>query len=381
MNLFLLGATGSIGDQTLDIVRRSNGRFKVITIAANKSIDKVKAIIDEFSPLFVSVGLEEAMKDLAELYPSVEFGYGESGLVKAATYGEKEEDLVVNAVVGSAGLRPTYEAIQKGRNIALANKESLVIGGEIIMPLCKEKGVSLIPIDSEHSAIMQCLNGEARSTVESIIITASGGSFRDKTRKELKGVTVESALNHPNWSMGAKITIDSATMMNKGLEVIEAHHLFDVSYDKIKTVLHKESIIHSLVEYNDTSLIAHLGNPDMRVPISYAINYPERVPFKGKKLDLEALGALHFEKLDQDRFPMLKYAYQAGREGNIKPAVLNASNEAAVSLFLNGKITFLQIEEIVLECLNKFKEHIELTIDGILDIDNLVKDYVLKTYS
>ncbi len=381
MRLFLLGATGSIGEQTLDIVRRSNGKFCIETIAANRSIDKVRKIIEEFQPNFVSVGLKEAMEELQKDYPNTEFGYGEEGLIQAATYGEKGEDLVVNSVVGSAGLSPTYYAIKKGRNIALANKETLVIGGDLIKPMLKEYNVTLMPIDSEHSAIMQCMNGEDKKTVENIIITASGGSFRDKTRHELKGVTVESALNHPNWSMGAKITIDSATMMNKGLEVIEAHHLFDVSYDKIKTVLHKESIIHSLVEYNDTSMIAHLGNPDMRVPISYAINYPSRVPYKGKSLNLIEVGALHFEELSFDRFPMLEYAYDAGRKGNIFPCVLNAANEAAVNLFLNGKITFLQIEEIVLECLNRYTEEVELSLENILKMDNLVKDYVLITYS
>lgn len=381
MRLFLLGATGSIGEQTLDIVRQSNGRFSVVTIAANRSIDKVRKIIDEFKPKFVSVGFEEAMIDLKRDYPDIEFGFGEEGLVRAATYGDLNDDLVVNSVVGSAGLSPTYYAIKKGRNIALANKETLVIGGDLIKPMLKEYNVSLLPIDSEHSAIMQCLNGEDKKTVENIIITASGGSFRDKTRADLKGVTVESALNHPNWSMGAKITIDSATMMNKGLEVIEAHHLFDVSYDKIKTVMHKESIIHSLVEYNDTSMIAHLGNPDMRVPISYALNYPNRVPFKGKPLNLVEIGSLHFEELSFDRFPLLKYAYEAGEKGNIFPCILNAANEAAVSLFLNGKITFLQIEEIVLECLNKYNEEVVLSLESILETDNLVKDYVFRTYS
>ena len=381
MRLFLLGATGSIGLQTLDIVRRSNGLFSVVTVAANKNIEKVKEIIEEFQPQFVSVGLKSAMEDLQRLYPNIKFGYGEEGLIEAATYGENQNDLVVNAVVGSAGLAPTYYAIQKGRNIALANKETLVIGGDLIMPMCKQYGVTLLPIDSEHSAIMQCMNGEDAKTVESIIITASGGSFRDKTRQELKGVTVQDALNHPNWSMGAKITIDSATMMNKGLEVIEAHHLFDVPYSKIKTVLHKESIIHSLVEYHDTSLIAHLGNPDMRVPINYAIHYPKRVPYQGKKLRLEEVGSLHFEPLSMERFPMLKYAYLAGEKGNIFPTVLNAANEAAVQLFLNGKITFLQIEEIVLKCLNKFNQEKELTLSVILETDNLVKDYVYQLYS
>lgn len=381
MNLFLLGATGSIGLQTLDIVRESNGHFQIVSIAANKNIKQVEAIIEEFQPEFVSVGLEEAMLPLQEKYPKILFGFGRDGLIQAATYGNKGDDLVVNAVVGSAGLEPTIHAIQKGRNVALANKETLVIGGELIKPLLQQYGVSLIPIDSEHSAIMQCMNGEDPKTVRNIIITASGGSFRDKTRSELKGVTVVDALQHPNWVMGAKITIDSATMMNKGLEIIEAHHLFDVSYDNIKTVLHKESIIHSLVEYHDMSMIAHLGNPDMRVPISYALHYPKRAPYQGKPLDLVGLASLHFEELSEKRYPMVAYARQAGRKGGYAPTVLNAANEAAVHLFLVGKISFLQIEEIVLQCLNKFECNDELSLEHIIELDNLVKDYVLKTYS
>ena len=380
MKLYLLGATGSIGLQTLDIVRQSNGKFIVETIAVNKSIDKCVEIINEFQPKFVSVGLEESKKILEKKFPNIEFGFGNDGLIKAATYGS-DNGLVVNAVVGSVGLLPTYYAIKKGRNIALANKETLVVGGDLIKPLLKEHNVKLIPIDSEHSAIMQCLNGEEKGSIENIVITASGGSFRDKTRKQLKDVTVTDALAHPNWTMGAKITIDSATMMNKGLDVIEAHHLFNVSYDKIKTVLHKESIIHSLVEYNDCSMIAHLGMPDMRVPISYALNYPKRVPFKGNRLDLVKLQSLHFEELSDERFPMLKYAYRAGREGGLMPPVLNASNEAAVHLFLTGKITFLQIEEIVLECLNKFKNNRALTLESLLETDQEIKDLVLALYS
>ncbi|MCK5761881.1 MAG: 1-deoxy-D-xylulose-5-phosphate reductoisomerase [Candidatus Izimaplasma sp.] len=381
MNLFILGATGNIGNQTFDVIRSAKESYNVISVSGNYNIRKMKDIIVEFSPKYVSMGKRDDVLKLKKLYPHIEYGYGNSGLIKAATYGKLGNDLVLNAVVGSVGLEPTIEAIKKGRNIALANKETLVIGGELINPLLEKYNVTLIPIDSEHSAIMQCMNGEDKATVKSLIITASGGSFRDKTRKELNRVTVKDALNHPNWDMGAKITIDSATMMNKGLEVIEAHHLFDVAYSDIKTVLHKESIIHSLVEYNDCSMIAHLGNPDMRVPISYAINYPSRVEYKGKRLDLVALGSLHFEELDIERFPMLGYAYDAGQQGGLMPTVLNAANEAAVQLFLNGKITFLQIEEIVLKCLNIFENDLELSLESILERDNLVKDYVLRTYS
>lgn len=381
MNLFILGATGSIGVQTLDIARSSPEKFNVVAVSGNLNIKKMKEIIVEFNPLYVSMGKKHLVDALQLEFPAIKYGYGNDGLVGAATFGDKDTDLVVNAVVGSAGLLPTIKAIEKGRNIALANKETLVIGGEIIKPLLKKHGVTLIPIDSEHSAIMQCLKGESSDNIEKIIITASGGSFRDLTRRDLKNVTIKDALNHPNWSMGAKITIDSATMMNKGLEVIEAHYLFDVGYENIETVLHKESIIHSMVSFKDTSVIAHLGNPDMRVPINYAINYPERPPYKGEQLDLIKLGTLHFETLSTERFPLLEMAITAGKAKGLAPATLNAANEAAVSLFLNGKILFLQIEDIVRECLDLFKNDQHINLETILQRDDDVKDYVLKKYS
>jgi len=380
MNLYLLGATGSIGIQTLDIVR-NNDKFNIVSVSANHNIKKMIDIIKEFNPLFVSMGKLEYVEKLKELFPSIEYGYGKDGLVKAAIYGENSEDLVINALVGSAGLEPTIEAIKKKRNIALANKETLVIGGEIINNLIKEYGVKLIPVDSEHSAIMQCLNGEDNSTIKRIIITASGGSFRNLSRDELKKVTVNDALKHPNWNMGAKITIDSATMMNKGFEVIEAHYLFGVEYDKIETVLHTESVVHSLVEFNDSSIIAHLGNPDMRVPINYALNYPNRTKYNGESLDLIKLGSLHFEELSLDRYPLLKIAIEAGKSKGLNPTTLNAANEACVSLFLNGKIKFLEIEEIVVECLNVFPNDFKVNLDKIIERDLVVKDYVFRKYS
>jgi len=381
MNLFILGVTGSIGVQTLDIVRNSPKKFNVVAVSGNYNLKKMKEIIVEFNPLYVSMGKRELVNELKLEFPNIEYGYGDEGLLQTATYGEKANDLVVNAVVGSAGLLPTVRAIEMGRNIALANKETLVIGGEIINELLKKHNVSLIPIDSEHSAIMQCLNGEKKESIKKIIITASGGSFRDKKRSELKNVTVTDALSHPNWTMGAKITIDSATMMNKGLEVIEAHYLFDVDYENIETVMHKESVIHSLVEFKDTSIIAHLGNPDMRVPINYAINYPERLPYQGERLDLVKLGKMHFEELSYDRYPLLKMAIDAGKSKGLNPATLNAANEMAVHLFLNGKITFLEIEDIVEECLNVFKNDKNINLEKILQRDLDVKDYVLKKYS
>lgn len=381
MNLIILGATGSIGIQTLDIVRNHPGKFRVMAVTGNRNIEKMREIILEFHPLYVSMGKRDSVETLQKEFPNVIFGYGEEGLVEAVSFGETGDDLVVNAIVGSAGLRPTVEAIKKGRNIALANKETLVIGGELIQELLRDYNVSLIPIDSEHSAIMQCLHGEDAKQIDKIIITASGGSFRDKTRDELKAVTVVEALDHPNWSMGAKITIDSATMMNKGLEVIEAHYLFGVGYDKIETILHKESIIHSMVSFQDTSVIAHLGMPDMRVPINYALHYPERLPYEGKVLDLAAIGKLHFEKLSMERYPLLGMAIEAGKTGGYAPCILNAANEAAVQLFLNGKITFLEIESIVKECLEVFENEKNIGIELILEKDQQVKDYVLNKYS
>ena len=380
MNIYLLGATGSIGKQTLDIVR-NNDLFNIVSVSANYNLKKMIDIIEEFKPLFVSMGKQSDVESLKVLYPNIEYGYGKEGLVKAATYGENSEDLVVNALVGSVGLEPTIEAIKKKRNIALANKETLVIGGEIIKGLLKENNVKLIPVDSEHSAIMQCLNGEDSSIIKRIVITASGGSFRDLSRDDLKRVTVNDALKHPNWEMGSKITIDSATMMNKGFEVIEAHYLFDIEYDRIETVLHKESVVHSLVEFNDTSIIAHLGNPDMRVPISYALNYPLRTEYKGKSLDLVKLGSIHFEELSYERYPLLKIAIEAGKSKGLNPTTLNASNEACVSLFLSGKIKFLEIEEIVEECLNVFPNDFKVNLDKIIERDLEVKDYVYRKYS
>ncbi len=381
MNLFILGVTGNIGEQTLDIVRSSKGKYKVVSVSGNNNFEKMKNIIEEFKPLYVSMGKRDIIIRLEKLYPKIEFGFGREGLIKAATYSKLGNDLVVNAVVGSVGLEPTIEAIKKGRNIALANKETLVIGGEIINKLIKKHNVKLIPIDSEHSAIMQCLNGEDSSTIKNIIITASGGSFRDKTKEELKKVTVNDALNHPNWSMGAKVTIDSATMMNKGLEVIEAHYLFNVEYENIKTVMHRESIVHSLVEFHDTSVIAHLGNPDMRVPINYALSYPKRTEYKGEALDLIKVGSLHFEELSYKKYPLLKMAIDAGKSKGLNPTTLNAANEAAVNLFLNGKILFLQIEEIIRESLDVFKNDSEISLKKILDRDLKVKDYIYKKYS
>ena len=379
MNIRLLGATGSIGLQTLDVVRKDPSAFRVVSMTCYKSIDALRGLIEEFSPSFVSVGCQEDAEKLQTAYPTIEVGYGLDGLLKAATYGEG--GLLVNALVGSVGLEPTVKAIEKKIDVALANKETLVIGGEIIKPMLEKYGVKLLPLDSEHSAIFQCLQGEDKNSISKLIITASGGSFRDKNRSELKGVTVEDALAHPNWSMGTKITIDSATMMNKGFELIEAHYLFDVEYEKIEPLLHRESIVHSMVEFVDSSVIAHLGLPDMRVPIAYALYYPKRKVFAGEKLDLAKVGSLHFSKVDMDRFPLLDLAMKVGKEKGLMPATMNAANEAAVDLFLRNKIAFLDIEALVVEALEYFPQDQDITLDKILNRDKIVKEYLYGKYN
>ncbi|WP_110112801.1 1-deoxy-D-xylulose-5-phosphate reductoisomerase [Bacillus sp. CGMCC 1.16541] len=342
----LLGATGSIGQQTVDVINMHPDDFQLVSISIGRNIDEARKIIKMCSPKFVSVLNKEDRDKLQLEFPHITFSYGHEGLVEAAIY--KEADVVVNAVLGSVGLEPTLEAIKRGKPIALANKETLVTAGHLVMEAAREYNVPILPVDSEHSAIYQCLQGQDDRAVERIILTASGGSFRDKTRDQLKDVTVEDALNHPNWSMGAKITIDSATMMNKGLEVIEAYWLFGLPYDKIEVVLHKESIIHSMVEFKDTSVIAQLGTPDMRAPIQYALTYPNRLELSNaKRLQLWEVGKLHFSQMDYNRFRCLAFAFEAGQQGGTMPTVLNAANEAAVTAFLDGHISFLQIEDMI----------------------------------
>lgn len=375
--VYLLGACGSIGKQTLDIVRQYPNEFKIIGMSVGRDFELSEKIIAEFQPEIVAY----RKKENYELSAFKGFKcYGDEGLLEVAAYHKYDNELLVNALVGSSGLKPTEVAIKAKKNIALANKETLVMAGDQIKELIRKNNVKLFPIDSEHSAIWQCLQGEDMKDVKSVIITASGGSFRDKTRDELKGVTKEAALKHPNWSMGAKITIDSASMMNKGFEVIEAHHLFDLPYDKIKTILHRESIIHSMVEYNDFGIKALMSTPDMRAPIIYALMYPKHMPFKGEELDLIKLGSLHFEELSQDRFHCLKFAYEAGIKGGLYPAVLNAANEAAVSLFLNDKIEFLDIERIIETELSKNYDKYNPTIDEILMLNQEIIERLLKEY-
>lgn len=368
----LLGATGSIGSQVLEILRESK-EYNLKSIAVGKNIKKAIEIINEFNPEFVSLQTKEDMEKLQAMYPNIQFGYGDTGLIQVATY-LKEKGYLINSIVGMVGLKPTVAAIKAGHDILLANKETLVVAGNIIMDLVKKHNVRLIPIDSEHSTIFQCLIGERREDVSRIIITASGGSFRDKNRSELKDVTVEDALKHPNWQMGAKITIDSATMVNKGLEVIEAHYLFDLDYDKIETVIHPESIIHSMVEYNDGSIIAGLSYPDMRIPIAYALSTPKRNNYSFiEKMNFKKLFSLNFKPMDYNRYPLIKLAYEVGEMGGIMPLVYNTANEVAVRLFLNRKIKFLEIDEIINYAVNNTENINNPTLDDILKYDQILR--------
>ncbi|AXN40572.1 1-deoxy-D-xylulose-5-phosphate reductoisomerase [Peribacillus butanolivorans] len=374
----LLGATGSIGQQTADVVRAHPDQFKIVALSAGKNIELVRTYIQEFEPKLVSVQTKEDYHVLKSEFFSkkdIEFMYGDEGLTAVAVY--DQATILVNAVIGSVGLYPTLQAIKAKKDIAIANKETLVTAGHLVINEAKKAGVRLLPVDSEHSAIFQALQGEKEKNIERLVITASGGSFRDRTREELKGVTVEEALNHPNWSMGAKITVDSASMMNKGLEVIEAHWLFDLPYDKIDVLLHKESIIHSMVEFHDSSVIAQLGTPDMRVPIQYALTYPDRLPLVGRKrLNLADAGILHFSDMDFTRYPCLQFAYKAGKMGGTMTTVLNAANEAAVAAFLSGKVSFLEIETLIEKALNQHSVITLPDLETIQEVDLMTRQYI-----
>lgn len=364
----LLGATGSIGIQTLDVIRLHKDKFSLYAMAFGKNIKKALPLILEFEPVIIVVQDEETKRKLEKEMDHKQILCGAEGLIEASV--ADPVDVVVNAVMGSVGLPATLKAIQAKKQIAIANKETLVTAGHLVMEEAKKHHVDLLPVDSEHSAIFQSLNGENKKDIHKLIITASGGSFRDQTREELVGVTVEDALNHPNWSMGAKITIDSASMMNKGLEVIEAHWLFDVPYDQIHVILHRESVIHSMVEYVDRNVIAQLGTPDMKVPIQYALTYPDRkdLPIT-QHLELEKIATLNFEKMDMNRFPCLRMAFDAGRAGGSMPTVLNAANEEAVQLFLEGKISFLDIEKNIEQALEKHDRIHKPDLSTIISID------------
>lgn len=375
-HISLLGATGSIGTQTLDVIRNHPQHFKLVAMSAGKNINLTRKIIAEFQPDIVAVQETDDQESLKAEFPStIKFVSGHEGLVEVAIY--DKADVLLNAVIGSVGLYPTLEAIKAKKTIAIANKETLVTAGHIVMAAAKDNNVDILPVDSEHSAIFQCLQGERAERIQRLIITASGGSFRDLNRDELQFVTLEQALNHPNWSMGSKITIDSATMMNKGLEVIEAHWLFNLPYDQIDVLMHRESIIHSMVEFEDSSVIAQLGSPDMRVPIQYALTYPDRMTLpSATPLNLAQIGSLHFEEMDMQRFRCLKFAYEAGRAGGTMPTVLNAANEAAVAAFLKGEIGFLTIEDLIDKALAWHNNIIEPDITVIHEVDLETRKYV-----
>lgn len=353
-NIAILGSTGSIGTQTLEIVR-NNKDLKVVALAARSSAERLEEQIREFSPKIAVMYDEEAAKELrvkvADL--PVKVLSGMEGLLEVAVM--PEADVLLTAVVGMIGIRPTLAGIEAGKTIALANKETLVCAGHLIMPLAKKKGVAILPVDSEHSAIFQSLNGEPRERLSKILLTASGGPFRGKKREELINVRPEDALRHPNWSMGRKITIDSSTLVNKGLEVMEAGWLFDVPVSKIQVVVQPQSVIHSMVEYVDGGIMAQLGTPDMKLPIQYALFYPDRMPMQGERLDFYKLGQITFEAPDTETFKALPLAYEAAEVGGSMPTVYNAANERAVSLFLNGRISYLQITEIIEACMERHR--------------------------
>lgn len=361
----ILGSTGSIGTQTLEIVR-DNPDLQVTGLAAGTNIDLFEKQVREFRPRLVSLQSEQACKELKVRLSDmdVEIVPGMEGLLRIADM--EEAQVLVTAIVGMIGIRPTIAAIRKHKDIALANKETLVTAGHIIMPLAAKMGVSILPVDSEHSAIFQSLQGENRERISKLLITASGGPFRGKTRSELENVQLEDALKHPNWSMGHKITIDSATLVNKGLEVMEAKWLFDVDLDRIQVVVHPQSIIHSMVEYVDGGIIAQLGSPDMKLPIQYALFYPDRRPMSGKRVDFYELGNITFERPDMETFTGLKLAMRAAAEGGSMPTVFNAANERAVSLFLNRKIRFLQIPEIIEMCMDAHHTIADPDVEAIL---------------
>lgn len=373
----ILGSTGSIGTQTLEIVR-TNPDLKVVALAAGSSVDKMEEQVREFCPLIVGMWSEKAAYDLKERIADlpVKVVAGMDGLLEIATMPQSE--VLVTAIVGMIGIRPTIAAIEAGKAIALANKETLVTAGHIIMPLAKKCDVPILPVDSEHSAIFQSLNGEPKERISKILLTASGGPFRGRTREELKMIRVEDALKHPNWAMGRKITIDSSTLVNKGLEVMEAKWLFDVDLDQVQVVVHPQSIIHSMVEYVDGAIIAQLGAPDMKLPIQYALFYPDRRPMEGKRVNFSELGTMTFEKPDIETFKGLKLAYQAMRAGGSMPTVYNAANEKAVSLFLDRKIGYLQIPELIEAAMDQQKVILNPSVEEILAIEQQVYEFIDK---
>lgn len=378
--IVLLGATGSIGTQTIDVVNHHRNEFSIIGLSAGHNMQKLSELLTICPDVkYVCVARKADMDEMQKMYPSLMFFCEDEGLKELASL--PDYDIFVNAIVGFRGLLPTLSAIQNKKIIALANKESLVAGGPLVKEMLKQYHVPLYPIDSEHSAIFQCLQGSHANEVDKLIITASGGSFRDKTREELKEVTVAQALKHPNWNMGGRITIDSATMMNKGFEVIEAHYLFDIPYDDIDVLVHRESVIHSMVQFHDHAIIAQLGTADMRLPIQYALSYPDRLEmYNAEKFDFMKYPALHFEAADTTRYPLLKLAFEVGRKGGNLGAVMNGADEEAVALFLQEKISFLDIETYVIRAVEAavYIEH--PTLQDLIDADHFGRAFVKDTW-
>lgn len=374
----ILGSTGSIGTQTLEIVDHYGEDLEVCALAAGSNIEKLEEQIRKYRPRLAALWSEKACEELrvkvADL--PVKVVCGMEGLLEIATM--EESEVLVTAIVGMIGIRPTIAAIEAGKTIALANKETLVTAGHIIMPLAAKKGVPILPVDSEHSAIFQSMQGEKREQVEKILITASGGPFRGKTRAEMASMQVEDALKHPNWSMGRKITIDSSTLVNKGLEVIEAKWLFDVGLDQIQVVVHPQSIIHSMVQYVDGGIMAQLGTPDMKLPIQYALFYPDRRPMDGKRVDFYDLAQITFEAPDLENFPGLALAYKAAKIGGSMPTVLNAANEKAVELFLNRKLSYLGITEAIAQAMESHKVIMNPSVEEILQTQKESEEAVLR---
>ena len=377
--IVVLGSTGSIGTQTLEIVRE-NPDLQVVALAAGTNVKLMEEQVREFKPSVAVMWTEEAAADLKSRITdlNVEVLSGMNGLLEISTH--KDCEVLVTAIVGMIGIRPTIAAIEAGKTIALANKETLVTAGHIIMPLAKEKNVAILPVDSEHSAIFQSLQGQPKERLSKILLTASGGPFRGRKREDLLNIQVEDALKHPNWAMGRKITIDSATLCNKGLEVMEAKWLFDVDLDRIEVVVHPQSIIHSAVEYADGGIMAQLGAPDMKLPIQYALFYPDRRPMSGKRVNFFELGSMTFEKPDMETFRGLQLAYDAATIGGSMPTVYNAANEKAVSLFLDRKIKFLQIPDVIEACMQNHKNIMNPTVDDILNTEAEAYDYIAKHF-
>jgi 1-deoxy-D-xylulose-5-phosphate reductoisomerase len=378
----LLGSTGSIGTQTLDIVEHNPDKFRIVGLAAGSNVEMLAQQVRQFRPEIVAIGNEAKLGELKDALSSLDYHptivAGAQGTIEVASYGDAQS--VVTGIVGCAGLLPTIAAIKAGKDIALANKETLIAGGPVVLPLVEEYGVKLLPADSEHSAIFQCLQGVPPGGLRRIILTASGGAFRDLPAEKLASVTIADALKHPNWSMGQKITIDSATLMNKGLEVIEAHYLFGVDYDNIDIVVHPQSIIHSLIEVQDTSVLAQLGWPDMRLPLLYALSWPDRIQTDWKKFDLVTAGDLTFRAPDREKYPCINLAYAAGKAGGSMPAVLNGANEQAVALFLAEKIHFLNIPKVIEKVCDQHRNDFTATpsLDDILAADIWARKMVLE---